>query len=65
MKFIISVFTLTLTFTFGEFGRLGRFVEGDSNISLRYIQISIEQVSSIHICEAIRMSFIIARLSAS
>ena len=36
------------------------FVEGDSNISLWCIKIRIEQVSSIHNCEANRMSFIIA-----
>jgi len=60
------------TFTFRAFGRhfypkrltKSTFVERDSNISLWYIKIRIEQVSSIHNCKANRMSFIIARLPA-
>jgi len=40
------------------------FVDGDSNISLRYIKIRIEQVSSIHSCKVNSTSFIIARLPA-
>jgi len=40
------------------------FVEGGSNISLWYITIRIELVSSIHRYKANRTSFIIARLPA-
>jgi len=40
------------------------FVEVDSNISLWYIKIRIEQVSSVHSCKANRTSFIIAWLPA-
>jgi len=51
------------TFTFGAFGRRfypkrlikSTFVERDSNISLWYIKIRIEQVSGIHSYEANRM----------
>jgi len=50
------------TFTFRAFGRLfypkrlteSTFVEGDGNISLWYIKIRIEQVSSIPNCKANR-----------
>jgi len=40
------------------------FAERDSNISLWYIKIRIEQVSSVHNCKINRTSFIIARLPA-
>jgi len=46
--------THTHTFTFRAFGRLTKstFVERDTTISLWYIKIRIEQVSSIHNCKA-------------
>jgi len=61
--------SVTFTFTFGGCFYPNRltestFVERDSNISLWYIKIRIEQVSSIHSGEANRTSFIIARLPA-
>jgi len=56
-----SKMIFTFTFAFMEFGRrfypkrlTKRYVEGDSNISLWYIKIRIEQVSSIHSCKANR-----------
>jgi len=58
----------TFTFTFTAFGfypkRLTKstFVEGDSEISLRYIKMRIEQVSSIHSYEANRTSGIRAEV---
>jgi len=69
---IKKVYIFTFAFTFRAFGRRfypkrltkSTFVEGDSDISLWYIKIRIEQVSSIHSCEANRTSFIIVRLSA-
>jgi len=69
---IISFLSLTFTFTFRAFGRCfypkrltkSTCVEGDSNISLWYINIRREQVSSIHSCKVNRTSFIIARLPA-
>jgi len=39
-------------------------VEGDSDISLWYIKIGIEHVSSIHNCKVNRKSFITAKLPA-
>jgi len=72
MIIIVIIIIIIITFTFRAFGRRfypkqhtkSTFVERESYISLWYIKIRIEQVSSIHNRKVNRMSFIIAMLPA-